>query len=353
MTIKERILSALNWEVPDQIPLTVYDWLLPRSENARLLRESGVGLISRMPAHQIKLNNISITTTEYWENNYKFFRKTINTPIGEVSEVLQADISGYENTRGYEPNYWIKEYYIKVPEDYRVMEYYWKNITILDNRDAINESIRRIGNDGLVYVRVGKSPIQEMLYQLLGVERFSFDYYDRRDLFDSLHNTMSRKWEEIYELAVDAPVEVLLLGDNISADVIGQRFKEYCMPAYLRLKTVMSGSGKKLGVHCDGRLNSLVRDIAEAEFDIVEAITPPPVGDISIKEARKNWPDKSLWINFTSNVHLQSSENIERHTLQLIEEAGSKKGFVIGITEDAPLKDLERSLKIIAEILNR
>ena len=51
MNIKERILATMNWQEPDQIPLTVYEWMLPRGLAGRILRESGVGLIKRMPAH--------------------------------------------------------------------------------------------------------------------------------------------------------------------------------------------------------------------------------------------------------------------------------------------------------------
>ena len=101
----------------------------------------------------------------------------------------------------------------------------------------------------------------------------------------------------------------------------------------------------------DGRLAFLKDDIAVSQFDIVEALTPPPMGDVSVKEARKIWPDKALWINFTSSVHIEPPEAIEAHTRQLVEEAGSKKGFAIGITEDAPVEALERSLGVISKVL--
>jgi uroporphyrinogen-III decarboxylase len=187
---------------------------------------------------------------------------------------------------------------------------------------------------------------------MMGMERFSFDYYQQRDLFDSLHNTMLKRYEELFAFAVEAPVDLLLFGDNITSDVVGEeRYRNYCMPVYKRLKGLAGGTGKKLGVHMDGRLARLTEAIAESEFDIVEALTPPPMGDISVKEAREVWPDKALWINFTSSVHLEKSEVIEAHTKQLLEEAGSKRGFAIGVTEDAPFEDLERSLAVITNVL--
>lgn len=346
MDIKERTLTALNWGEPDRIPLTVYDWMLPRGATGRLLRESGVGLILRLPAHLVEHRQVEIISREYWENGRKLIRKTIHTPVGDVWQTLEPDISGYE------PNFWIKEHFIKKPEDYRTMEFYLRDPVYRDNYEAIREANRRIGGDGLVYVRVAKVPVQEMLYQMMGMERYSFDYYDHRDLFDSLHNTMLERYEDLYKFAAGAPAEILLLGDNITSDVVGEeRFRSYCMPVYKRLKECISGTGKKLAVHMDGRLAGLKRPIAEAEFDIVEALTPPPMGDVSIKMARESWPQKALWINFTSSMHIAKPEVIEAHTRQLLEEAGSKRGFVIGVTEDAPFEALERSLGIISRIL--
>jgi hypothetical protein len=101
----------------------------------------------------------------------------------------------------------------------------------------------------------------------------------------------------------------------------------------------------------DGRLRSRVDAIAAAEFDIVEAMTPPPMGDVSIREARRRWPRKALWINFTSSMHIEPPAAIEAHTRELLAEAGDKRGFGISVTEDAPVEALERSLAVISRVL--
>lgn len=346
MNIRERILTALNWEEPDRIPLTIYDWMIPRGETERMLREAGVGLIQRLPAHQAEHREVDFISKEYWENGKKYVRKTIRTPVGEIHQTLEPEIA-------YDTSLWIKEHFIKGPDDYKVMEFVWKDMVIRDNFNVIKEAVRRIGGDGLVYVRLAKVPIQEMLYQMLGLEQFSLDYYDRRDLFDSLHESMLKRYEELFDLAADAPVEIILYGDNITSDVVGEeRFRKYCMPVYKRTTEKIAGTGKKLAVHLDGRLASLKHTIGEADMDIVEALTPPPMGDVSVKEARALWPDKALWINFTSSMHIEPLDVIEAHTRHLIEEAGTRKGFAIGITEDAPVKALEKSLGVISRVLN-
>ena len=346
MTIKERVLASLFWEEPDRVPLTIYEKILPRGEHARSLRRQGWGLILRPPAHTEEHRDVDHVTKEYWENGERLVRKTIRTPVGELYQTLVPDRSSYKSS------YWIREHFIKQPDDYPIMEFAIRDPYYHSNYDFLNEAIRRIGDDGLVYVRVAKSPIQEMLYQMMGHERFAIDFFERRDLFDSLHSAMTERYAELYSIAADSPVEIILLGDNITADVVGiERFQNYLMPEYRKLKISLSGSDKKLAVHMDGRLASLVPQIAETDVDIIEAFTPPPVGDVSIAEARKAWKQKVLWINYTSSVLIESPANVEKHTRELIDQAGGKAGFAISITEDAPVKDLERSLAVIARVV--
>ena len=346
MDIRERILAAVNWEEPDKVPLTIYEEMLPRGSRERMLRECGIGLVLRLPAYRLEHRQVEITTREYWENGRKLIRKTIHTPVGDVWQTLEPDTGGYGTSN------WIKEHYVKKPEDFKTMAYFISDPIYRDNNDYIKEAVRRMGRDGIVAIRVAKSPMQEMLYRMMGLERFSIDYHERRDLVDFLHDTTQKRYEEIYALAAETPVEIMQLSDNITGDVVGgDRYRKYLMPGYRRMKELLRGTGKKLAVHMDGRLASLSDEIAEAEFDIVEALTPPPVGDVEVKKARQIWPDKMLWLNFTSTVHVESVEAIEAHARKLIEEAGTKRGFAIGVTEDAPIQALERSLETISKVI--
>ncbi len=344
MDTRERLLTALRGGEPDRVPLTIYDWMLPRGEAERLLRESGVGLIMRPAVHRVEYRQVEFSTREYWDHGRRLLRKGIHTPVGEVFQVVDPE-AAYDST-------WILEHFIKTPEDYRVMEFMVRDAVYHDNFERLREAQRRIGGDGLVYVRLAKSPIQEMLYQMLGMEQFSIDYHQRRDLFDSLHNAMLERYEELYDFAAEAPVDMILLADNITGDVVGkERFRNYCLPVYKRLKEHLAGTGKLFGVHLDGLLKSLAPEIAEAAFDVVEAMTPPPMGDVAVREAREIWSTKSIWINFTSSMHIEPPDVIEAHTREVLAEAGSRRGFAVGVTEDAPVEALERSLAVISRVL--
>jgi uroporphyrinogen-III decarboxylase len=345
MNARERILAAMAWQEPDQVPLTIYDWMIPRGSAERELREMGLCIITRLPAHRLEHRAVQFHTQEYWDNGRHLLRRTIRTPVGEVYQTCQLE-AAYGST-------WILEHYIKQPEDYAVLEYVYRDALYQDNLAAIRETQRALGDDGLLVIRVAKGPIQEILYQMTGLERFSIDLVEHRDRIDSLYNVMVERYDELYDLAAQAPVEILQSADNITADVVGiERFRSYCVPCYERHMRRLAGTGKRLAVHLDGRLRALSAAIAEAPFDIVEAFTPAPTGDLTVEEARRAWPDKALWLNFTSSMHVQPDTAIAAHTQALIEQAGSTRGFAIGITEDIPAQHAVRSLRTIARTIH-
>ena len=101
----------------------------------------------------------------------------------------------------------------------------------------------------------------------------------------------------------------------------------------------------------DGILANLKEVIGETAIDIIEAFTPPPTGNLSLKEVRSLWKDKVVWINFPSSIHMSSPEEIRAHTTNLLQEAAPGDRFLIGVTENVPENVLERSLRTISQTL--
>jgi EAL domain-containing protein (putative c-di-GMP-specific phosphodiesterase class I) len=73
---------------------------------------------------------------------------------------------------------------------------------------------------------------------------------------------------------------------------------------------------------------------------------------MTVAEARAAWPDKVLWCNFPSSVHLSDDATIAQTTRQMLAEAAPADRFLIGVTEDIPETHLWRSLGVIAGVLN-
>ena len=87
--------------------------------------------------------------------------------------------------------------------------------------------------------------------------------------------------------------------------------------------------------------------LAASGLDYIEAFTPATDTDMTLGEARQAWPDKVLWLNFPSSVHLRPDKEIEQFTINMLNELPSTRGVIMGITEDIPKNRWQASCNAI------
>lgn len=345
MTPRQRIRVVLHGDMPDQVPFTIYWIMLPRGERERRLRKAGLAIVERMALYWEEYPNCEITQREYRENGVRTIRETVRTPAGEVTSVRKVGLA-YDSEMH-------AEHFIKRPEDYRVMEYMIRDVVYYPDYDAYHIAQERLGEDGYVLPHIGYSPLMQMLVQLMGLERFSFDMIERPDEFFSLYDLLCERRRELYQLYADSPAEAVLYGGNVVPNIMGRkRFEQYILPCANECADYLHEKGKLLGMHLDADTRALAPAIAESKLDIIEAFTPPPDCDMSVAEAREAWPDKILWCNFPSSVHVSDDDTIGATAREMLDEAGRGEQFLIGVTEDIPEAHMWRSLGVIADVLN-
>jgi hypothetical protein len=98
----------------------------------------------------------------------------------------------------------------------------------------------------------------------------------------------------------------------------------------------MHAHGKLVGCHLDANCRLLAQAIARTDLDYIEAFTPAPDTDMTLGEARAAWPDKALWLNYPSSLHLKSDARVEQATVDMLNELSTTRGIIVGITEDMP-----------------
>jgi len=186
----------------------------------------------------------------------------------------------------------------------------------------------------------------------MGIDAFAIEWADRRDEVMRLHEAIVEMNRRAYTVIADSPHWVIQYGGNVSPEIVGRRrFEELIVPQYNELGEILHARGKLLLVHLDANCGLLREAIAGSAIDIVEAFTPAPDTDMSVAEARAAWPDKTLWINFPSSVHLSSEAVIYETARQIIaDDAGTQK-LLIGITEDVPADRWQMSFQTIARAI--
>lgn len=360
MKPRERIMAVLRHEEPDFVPVTIYTSLMPRGYGERELRNMGLCLVEMgVSVYGIKTPKVKVQTAQDLasfniDDRYSCIAKqkqtierTYVTPVGNLSEKYKWNYTLFE---------WPVEWPIKTPQDYEIAKYVIDDTEyFLDEKEYVKTE-RILGDDGIMALGTPRSPLQSMLLELMGYERFSIDYHTYTQEFEDLYRVFRKKQLELYKVVADSAAEVVLLGDNINGIVTNPRlYEKYCLPFYEDVARVLHNKGKIFGVHCDGKLNCLKRLIEKAQMDVIEGFTPPPIGDVTIQDARAAWKGKTLWTNFPATLAMETTlDRIRHETIGILREAAPGDDFALGMTEDlGDIKSIhyEEILKAITETI--
>ena len=328
MTPKERVEAALRGEIPDMVPFTVYECMLPKSEAERHLRNDGLCIVERSSVFKVVYSEVKVERVQFTaEDGEERVRTVVKTPIGTLTALDKpADFTS-----------WHEERLFKSPEDYEPLECMIQDRNYVPDYERFAELQALMGEDASVRAGIAYSPLQEIIYRLMGVMEFSIQWGENRDRLMHLYDVLTEDRRKIYEVVARSPAYTVNYGGNVSPEVVGlDRFERLILPHYDEAAEILHQHGKLMGVHFDANTRLLAPGIARSKMDYVEAFTPYPDCDMTVAEARAAWPDKTLWINYPSSVHLQSIEAIEDMTRQMLREAAPGNRFIIGITEDLP-----------------
>ena len=345
MTPRERVLAVLRGEMPDRVPFTIKRPQPPRGEIERKLRNEGLAICIEELPFTTSRPNVEVLSHERWKNGMPYVRETFRTPVGEISQEWAIE-PGYGSRH-------IFQYMVTRPEDYEAAEFLIRDEVYTPAFEHFSRAEQIMGQDGFVFGGwLPPTPLMKMLWELMGAEGFAIALAEQADAFRGLYETLLEKQRQQVRLVADSPALVAHIPENLTAEMVGrERFQEYVLPVYAEFSSILKEKGKLLAAHCDGHLKLLADDLAASALDIIEAFCPFPDGDMTMAEARQCWPDKIIWINFPSPLHLEPPEKIKAHVRDILKAVAPGDRFLFGITEDIPDGVWDVSLPAISSAL--
>ena len=346
MTPRERVETVLRGGRADHVPFTVYDTLLPKGEAERRLRNEGACVVSRVAPFKVVRRDVQVEQTQHEEDGARHVRTTYRTPEGDLSTVARS-------TRDSEETYH-SERLFKGPEDYRAIECLIRDEQPEPDYESLAQAQAALGDSGIVVADLGYSPMQELMQTVMGIDQFAVEWSTRQDEVLRIYEALVENRRRIISVAAAAPGLAVNYCGNVSAEVVGvERFEDYYVPHYNECAEAMHSAGKVMGVHFDANTWALADLIGATDIDYVEALTPRPDGDMTVAEARTDWHDKILWINFPYSAHQDDVDGIEHTTRRLMWEAAPGDRLLIGITEAVPADRWEESFGTILQTVKR
>lgn len=345
MTPRERVLAVLRGERPDKVPFTIYEYALPQCSVERRLRTAGLCIVNRrISPYTTARPGCTVETHTYTENGRPRVRTVYRTPVGEVDEISEP--AGFTS--------WSLHKLFRKPEDYAVLYWLETHTVFAPCYEAYLRAEASLGEDVILRGAVGLTPLHQIMIHWMGVETFAVEWAERRDEILRLEAAMRSNRRQVYDLLARSPITHANYGGNEVPEVMGPpRFAEFCVPLYNECAEVFHRHGKLLGAHLDGNNAAWAHLVAGSGLDYVEAFTPAPDTDLTLAEALAAWPDKVIWLNFPSSLHLASHDVIRRTTREFVELARETNRVIIGITEDMPEDRWQGNLLAISETIEQ
>lgn len=372
MTTRERVLAVLNREKADCVPwmgdLAYWvSWLLQENkmpnkymtkseQSDKILNEgltsfTGEGLqqLHRDLGVGFYLQGYFPFSTKYdglkvKEESTDTHRITnIETPYGNLEEVWQYSPESYS---------WAPvKHMLKSHNDIRAFKYLYEATYYEEDYKLAQERVSTVGDNGVVLAYLQKSPYMELVALRAGVENTIYMQMDAPDEFDSLLDLMEEKHDKAAQIALDSPAECLMIPENISSEVVGkQKFERYMKRYQKKWIDSIRERGKYSFVHLDGTMRGLISELSDTGFDVLEALTPSPVGDIEIEDLH-NWvkPETTIWGGIPGGYFSDviSDSEFDEFVIRVLETMKKEPRYVLGVADQiVPGSRFERIARV-------
>jgi len=346
MDVAERVWTVLRGKMPDRIPWLIYSNHLPRGSFERRMRDLGLGLDVRCSVYKVHTPNVKLETRTVRDYEYLIYR----TPLGEVHSKRRIGLTFQLPGQGS----WTVEYPVKNMGDVKILKFIVEDTVYEPQYEVYRQLEEELGGDGVVTSGADYTPLMKVIIAYMGFTVFALMSRRHMETIEELMESLDRKYLDMYKVIAKSPAKIVRVGDNIDGVMISPNlFEKYCLRYYDKYADILKRAGKFVISHMDGRLKVLKDLIANTRLDAIEAFTPPPVGDLSLREARESWRDKIIWLNFPEEVLLRTSEEIRDYTLKILKEMAPGLGYIISVTEDVHPAYFRKGIEAVTETLYR
>ena len=215
----------------------------------------------------------------YPPHKSKRFRQFV-TPHGTLSQTWTLT---EEAGADFESEHWWKDW-----SEYEAVRFLLEAREYVFDAAEFHRWTEAAGEDGLMMVHVTQSPLKAF-HWLAGSENATLFMMDHPEEMQALARIHEEKALRLIESIVDqADAHVFISLDNLdSAFYPPSLYRRFCQDFFARAAEIIHSRGKIFVVHACGHNKALMRLVGESRVDCLEGITPPPLGNVPLSEARR------------------------------------------------------------------
>jgi uroporphyrinogen decarboxylase len=350
MSGKQRLLTAINHEEPDRVPISprMHIWLqselasdslrtqldhFPDMDPMYTVPASPPNIIDSYP-ESYDIPQVRVEQKKEQEGPFVIVQRTFHTPAGKLSDRTCIPPPGQEF--GVDPTPVKREYLVKRPEDLDALQY------VLIDTGADYEHLRafqtQMGERGVVMVVV-RSALDHNAGFARSLEDLMVDFYTNRRFFDALLDLFHQRSLARIKGALEQGAEFIFGSwyfSSLSAGWSPQIFRDVFVPQIRDHVDLTHSYGAYYDYYDDGKLSDTMGWISEAGVDVLETCTPPPTGDFDLSAAKTQIGERTTLKGYVDLLHVLRNGTAQK-VVQAVREAMAigkpGGGFIIGSSD--------------------
>ncbi|MCW5979448.1 MAG: hypothetical protein KIT09_15330 [Bryobacteraceae bacterium] len=342
MTHKERLLTTINHEEPDRVPICA--WYTPEAER-KMLRHLGVdsertetykdagGPLPILMEHDFLISWMGPCTSYYlrpdkeytdeWGIGWKWF----DHPTGAYTEMVRHPLAT-----------------IKDPAEFEMPDF--------SREDRYHGLRRLLAEYGDEYGIMGglACTLFELAWYLRGLEQVLMDVVTEKDFAHAYFDKLLSWIEAAGRKVVACGVDIIWIGDDVGMQnrmlVSPEIFREFLKPRYARLFSEWKrmNPNVKIAFHSDGYLYPVIADLVEIGLDILNPVQPKSMDPARVK---RDFGDRlTLWgtIDIQEVLPFGTAEDVAEEVKLRVRTAGAGGGLILApahnIQPEVPIENI-------------
>lgn len=211
-----------------------------------------------------------------------------------------------------------------------------------------------IGGSGMNAAVLHSTPVYELIQCFMGMENFHYLFFDYRKETLELINKMFKKFIQCYEVYAKTDIPAIVIPEDASTTLYSPAFfDEYLNPVINEYCRIINSRDKISVVHACGHLEGLKKSFSRIDVDCIESVSPPPTGNVSIREFKKALPGVCIMGGIPANCYLKELDDFKKYVSELILENKDRGNFILSSGDSVPADAKIENIRSIPYLIEK
>lgn len=212
---------------------------------------------------------------------------------------------------------------------------------------------QQTGGDVALYGTVG-CPFS-LAAILLGLEKSITVFLDDPEFARELMEFFSEAVIEAGRDLIRHGVDLLRIGGAWTSLLGPEMFRELVLPYHRRVAEALRAAGGLTMLHCCGHVSRMLEAYAEAGWDGLEPLTPPPLGDTTLADAKRRVGGQVCLKGNLDPVHVMLEADrdlVARAARECLEIGAQGSGYIFSVADCMAPGTPKAHMELVADIVH-